>query len=79
MAKYEVIDGVGVIPSGATKIDDYAFQGCENLISVIIPDSVTKIGRWAFVGCNNLTQVTIPYGLTEIEWGVFLVAPLLLA
>ena len=71
MAKYEVIDGVGVIPTGATKIDDYAFQGCENLISVIVPDSVTEIGRWAFVGCNNLTKVTIPNGLTEIEWGVF--------
>ena len=47
---------MGVITSGTTKIEDYAFQGCENLISVIIPDSVTEIGRWAFVGCNNLTK-----------------------
>ena len=56
MAKYEIRDGVGIIPDGTTKIDDYAFQGCENLISVIIPDSITEIGRWAFVGCNNLTK-----------------------
>lgn len=48
-----------VIPDNVTKIDDYAFYGCEELQSVTIPDSVKEIGYWAFNYCKKLQTVTI--------------------
>ena len=40
MAKYEIKDGVGIIPEGTTCIVDKAFEGRKNLRSIVIPDSV---------------------------------------
>jgi len=36
------------IPNSVTKIGNWAFSGCEDLISIIIPDTVTNIGEDAF-------------------------------
>jgi len=55
-----------IIPNGVTKIGDYAFRGCSELISVSIPDSVTEIGSHAFYGCSGLTSISIPNGVTKI-------------
>ncbi len=49
----------------ATKINDYAFNGC-GLTSVTIGASVTSIGKWAFHGCAGLTSVTIGESVTSI-------------
>ena len=53
MAKYEVIDGVGVITSGTTQIEDYAFQGCENLISVIIFAGIPNFYIFRYISFTN--------------------------
>ena len=45
------------IPDSVTKIGDYAFYGCKNLISIAIPKSVTKIENSAFWGCVNLKTI----------------------
>ena len=67
MAKYEIIDGVGIIPQGVTKIEDEAFYGCENLTNIVIPDSVTKIGNRVFYEYDDiLTSIVIPHSVTEI-------------
>ena len=42
-----------------TTIDNYAFNDCGELTSVIIPNSVTSIGNGAFNECNSLTSVVI--------------------
>ena len=54
------------IPSGATKIGDYALYYCSKLTSVTIPNNVTSIGASAFRGCSKLTSITIPDNVTSI-------------
>ena len=71
MAKYEIKDGVGIIPEGTTKIEWGAFSGCENLHSVLIPDSVTEIVNDAFYGCSGLASIDIPDSVTEIGYAAF--------
>lgn len=60
-----------VIPNGISSIKDFAFSGCENLISVRLPDSVNSIGLGAFLSCYNLREVNIPSGVTEIREDTF--------
>ena len=52
-------------------IDDEAFFGCNNLVTVNIPNSVTYIGDMAFGNCGALSYVKLPYGLTSIRTGTF--------
>ena len=60
-----------VIPSGVTKIGNYAFSGCKDLKSVTIPAGVTDIGCGAFYGCTGLTGMEIPSGVTTIRMSTF--------
>ena len=41
-------------------IGGYAFNNCEELVSVDIPEDVTTIGRSAFLNCKSLTSIDIP-------------------
>ena len=43
MAKYEIKDGVGIIPEGTTEIDCQAFLYCEELTRIEIPNTVKII------------------------------------
>jgi hypothetical protein len=43
------------IPNSVTKINEWAFKGCENPTIINIPDSVTSIGKFAFLDCRKLT------------------------
>lgn len=56
---------------GILAIEDGAFAGCENMISIDIPSTVKRIGKDAFAGCKNLKSITLPEGLTSIEAGAF--------
>lgn len=71
MAKYEIKDGVGIIPEGTTRIERDAFSGSENLRSVVIPDSVTEIDNWAFKECTSLTGIVIPCSVQRIGTSAF--------
>ncbi|SEL33547.1 Leucine rich repeat-containing protein [Ruminococcus sp. YRD2003] len=61
-----------VISEGITNIGQYAFYGCEKLVSVEIPDTVTRVDKNAFTNCKSLTQVTLPDSVTEIGYEAFL-------
>lgn len=67
------------IPSGITKIGEYAFASAHNLKSLNsevdgvfnIPSGVTQIGNGAFQDCRRLKEITIPEGVTQIPYGLF--------
>ena len=65
MDKFEVKDGVAIIPEGITEIGD-TFYNCSSLESVIIPESVKKIGNEAFEGCTSLKSIIIPESVKKI-------------
>ncbi len=70
---YTFADGINTISlsDGITSIGMYAFQGCNQVTSVVIPDSVTYIGGGAFEHCEALSSVSLPEGLREISWYAF--------
>ena len=71
MAKYEIKDGVGIIPEGTDYIVSCAFEDCKELTSVVIPNTVTRISWDAFSGCSGLKSIVIPNSVTEIESEAF--------
>ena len=60
------VSGEFTIPNFITSIEEYAFQGFENLTKVNIPNSVTSIEEGAFNSCKNLKNVTIPSSVRSI-------------
>ena len=57
-----------VIDEGVTSISDFAFYGCQSLVSVAIPMSVKRIGDVAFYDCPKLLDVY--YGGNELHWNL---------
>lgn len=54
-----------IIPDTVVSIDDYAFNWCKNLESVLIPDGVQNIGKRSF--CNTaLKYIVIPNSVKTI-------------
>lgn len=54
-----------------TRVNQYAFYGCEQITSVIVPNGVTSIGLLAFDRCKTLSNVTLPSTLVTIEREAF--------
>lgn len=54
-----------VIPESVTYIEEYAFSGCESLISVSLPSTMESIGTAAFNNCTSLELVK--YNGTETK------------
>ncbi|MBO7686669.1 MAG: leucine-rich repeat protein [Kiritimatiellae bacterium] len=50
-------------------IGDFAFQGCDNLMSVTMPDSIAEIGESAFANCSSLSNVELPIGIGTLSVG----------
>ena len=71
MAKYEIKDGVGIIPEGTTMIEECAFESCSELTSIEIPSSVTEMDWGVFMGCTGLKSVVMPSSIRTIPPGTF--------
>lgn len=56
-----------LIPQGILRIGESAFEGNEQLVSVIIPDSVLGIDKRGFGNCKNLSSIFIPDNVNTIE------------
>lgn len=52
----------GTVTYKVKKIEDYGFQYCGNLTSVVIPEDVDYIGWEAFADCGNLKDIKLPEG-----------------
>ena len=62
-----------ILPTTITAIDDSAFYGCTNLLSVgYIPDNVTYIGDNVFYACRELKSINIPKKVEYIGACAFL-------
>ena len=48
-----------------TKIEDYAFSNCSNLLDPTLPNSITHIGNYAFRSCTRL-NCNLPQSVTYI-------------
>lgn len=71
MTKFEIKDGIAIIPEGTTEISNYAFDDCRTLESIVIPESVTEIGYAAFYNCTSLKSITIPESVTKFGEAAF--------
>ncbi|MDE6835181.1 MAG: leucine-rich repeat domain-containing protein, partial [Ruminococcus sp.] len=47
------------VAEGTERISNYAFSGCENLVSINIPASVTYIGYYFCDNCPSLTEINV--------------------
>ena len=54
------------LPSGLTKIGDYAFYEYRTMKSIILPNGITSIGNSAFYYCLDLALTELPSELTSI-------------
>ena len=58
------------IPSGVTRIADFAFE-LSTLSDIVIPEGVTEIGELAFCANYGLSEVTLPESLINIAYSAF--------
>ena len=59
------------IPESITRIEDGAFYGCKDMVSIEIPSSVNSIGEHSFAHCKNLGKVYIPDSVGYIHPSAF--------
>lgn len=45
------------VESASTVIEDYAFNACEQLRSIVLSDNVSSIGNYAFRYCSSLAKI----------------------
>ncbi len=60
-----------VVPAGVSVIKDYAFYGCNSLISVSFGDDVRRIGQFAFESCEYLNTINFSPYITDIDFCAF--------
>ena len=60
--------GVYVVPQSVKYIDERAFQGCRNLVSLTIPNTVKYIGMAPFENCGKLEILKIQCQLDTLPF-----------
>ena len=60
-----------VVPDGVTRLDDYAFSGCDGIKSISLPSSLKAIGTCSFQGCVEIENLVLPESVTTIGNSAF--------
>jgi len=68
---FKDLDGVLVIDSSITEIEDKGFKNADNLTGVIIPEGLTKIGFESFADSDKLESVLISSSVKKINARAF--------
>ncbi len=59
------------LPKNATRIGNWALDGCRSLVEVVLPVKLELIGHNAFFNCRNLKSIDFPPTLKTIGSGAF--------
>ncbi len=54
------------LPETLTEIDDYAFEYCGGLETVVLPDGLKRIGERAFYCCESMKTIAVPDSIQSI-------------
>lgn len=57
------------ISEGITRIVQYTFEDCINLVSVSLPNTLKELDDVAFMNCKALKSITIPESLKKVNVG----------
>lgn len=60
-----------VLPSTLQVIEEYAFNGCDELQSINLEEGLEIIGDYTFGGCTNLKNIDLPTSLTTLGFSCF--------
>ena len=58
------------IDKSVDEIEDWAFDGCRNLVQVDTHDGIRKIGAYSFNRCTSLRQINLK-SVVEFDWYAF--------
>lgn len=62
--------------AGCTKLSNYAFYLCQELVSIELPDTITEItGQYTFNNCVNLERIIIPDSVQDVTRRAFAYSP----
>ena len=70
MLRYAAIEEID-IPASVTIINEYAFQGCASLTSLVCPSSLKVMHSGVFSDCSSLKDIEFNEGLISIENNTF--------
>ena len=59
------------VPDGVKKIECFAFEWCEGIVTINLPDSLEKIDYSAFKWCRSLQSIFIPDSVTKLSAKAF--------
>lgn len=71
LIRYEDAEAHFIVPQHIRYIEELAFSGAENLVSLELPASVEYIGNYAFRMCYLLQEIVLPETITAAGAGLF--------
>lgn len=54
-----------IVPDSVTILNDYAFYGCSNIVTITLPETLNQIGEHVFDDCESLQSIRVPKNKKE--------------